>query len=158
MATKAAAKGGKAKAATKGKASKPGRKAGELERDLREAKDALKERSDQLAETARLLEVSRRDLAAAQEKARAAEAKASATDPSSGGAIGKIRCPRCSGPMTEYDHTVVRADRCDNCHGIFFDNGELEQVVEKALKDHDGQTQGGWFSSLFGRREKGKTR
>jgi Zn-finger nucleic acid-binding protein len=167
--TKTAAKaaGGKSKAATKGKASKPEQskpeqskseeKVRELERQLQESKDALKQRSDQLADTARLLDVSRRELEAMREKARAIETQASPTERSSEGTTGKIRCPRCSGPMTEYDHAVVRADRCDNCQGIFFDNGELEQVVEKALKDHDGQTQGSWFSSLFGRREKAKT-
>jgi Zn-finger nucleic acid-binding protein len=172
--TKTAAKaaGGKSKAATKGKASKPelskpeqskseqpksDEKVRELERQLQESKDALKQRSDQLADTARLLDVSRRELQAMREKARAIETQASPTERSKEGTTGKIRCPRCSGPMTEYDHAVVRADRCDNCQGIFFDNGELEQVVEKALKDHDGQTQGSWFSSLFGRREKTKT-
>ena len=56
--------------------------------------------------------------------------------------------------MTEYQHDVVRADRCDSCHGIFFDDGELEQVVDKALKDHDGQKQGSWFQTIFGRRGK----
>ncbi len=161
MATKTAAKaaGGKRKAATKGKAPKSDQSGhkGELERQLQEAKGALKERSDKLADTARLLDVSRRELEAMREKARAVEAQASPTERSGEGTSGKIRCPRCSGPMTEYDHAVVRADRCDNCQGIFFDNGELEQVVEKAIKDHDGQTQGSWFSSLFGRREKAKT-
>jgi len=159
MATKTAAKaaGGKRKAATKGKAPKSDQSGhkGELERQLQEAKGALKERSDKLADTARLLDVSRRELEALREKARAVEAQASPMERSTG-TSGKIRCPRCSGPMTEYDHAVVRADRCDNCQGIFFDNGELEQVVEKAIKDHDGQTQGSWFSSLFGRREKAK--
>ena len=138
MATKTAAKGvgGKRKAATKEKASESGQKVRELERQLQESKDELE---------------------AMRKKARAVETQANAAERPSEGATGKIRCPRCSGPMTEYDHAVVRADRCDNCQGIFFDNGELEQVVEKAIKDHDGQTQGSWFSSLFGRREKAKT-
>jgi Zn-finger nucleic acid-binding protein len=172
MATKTAAKaGGKRKAATKVKAPKSEQpkseqpksdqseqKLRELERQLQASKDALKERSDKLADTARLLDAARRELEAMRERARAAEAQARPTERSSEVATGKIRCPRCSGPMTEYDHAVVRADRCDNCQGIFFDNGELELVVEKALKDHDSQTQqGSWFSSLFGRREKAKT-
>jgi hypothetical protein len=127
-------------------------RARELERELNEAKGALQSRSEQLADKARSLDASKRELEALREKARASEAEATAARRISESAGGKIRCPRCSGPMTEYQHDVVRADRCDDCHGIFFDNGELEQVVEKTLKDHDARKQGGWFSSLFGRR------
>ncbi|HTO96820.1 MAG TPA: zf-TFIIB domain-containing protein [Myxococcales bacterium] len=123
-----------------------------LERELQEARGALKARTDQLAEKARSLDQSKRELEALREKARAGEAEAAAARRLSEIGTGKIRCPRCSGPMTEYQHDVVRADRCDDCHGIFFDNGELEQVVEKTLKDHDARKQGGWFSSLFGKK------
>ncbi|MGZ6144215.1 MAG: TFIIB-type zinc ribbon-containing protein [Myxococcales bacterium] len=145
MATKTAAKsaGAKRKAAPKAKAPKSDEKVHELESQLQESRDALEERGRQLADAGRMLEDARRELQAMRET-------------QAGPAAGKIRCPRCSGSMTEYDHSVVRADRCDDCQGIFFDNGELEQVLEKALKDHDGQAPGGWFSSLFGRREKAK--
>src|SRR5258708_4276856 len=27
----------------------------------------------------------------------------------------KLRCPRCFSPMTEYTHSIVRADKCDEC-------------------------------------------
>jgi Zn-finger nucleic acid-binding protein len=53
--------------------------------------------------------------------------------------------------MTEYDEAPIKADRCDSCHGIFFDNGELEAV----LLHHDEQRDAGkkgWFSSLLGKR------
>jgi hypothetical protein len=123
-----------------------------LESELQEANGALKARSEQLADKARSLDQSRRELEAMREKARAGEAEAAASRRLSESFAGRIRCPRCSGPMTEYQHDVVRADRCDDCHGIFFDNGELEQVVEKTLKDHDARKQGGWFSSLFGKK------
>jgi predicted RNase H-like nuclease (RuvC/YqgF family) len=59
-------------------------------------------------------------------------------------------CPKCGGKMIEYQHDVVRADRCEKCHGIFFDNGELEAV----MKHHDEQLLAGkksWLSSLFGK-------
>jgi DNA repair exonuclease SbcCD ATPase subunit len=60
-------------------------------------------------------------------------------------------CPKCGGKMVEYQHDVVRADKCEKCHGIFFDNGELETV----MKHHDEQLQAGrksWYSALFGRK------
>ena len=124
----------------------------ELERELNDVKGALQSRSDQLADKARSLEATKRELDSIREKARTTEAEAAAARRIAESASGKIRCPRCSGSMTEYQHDVVRADRCDECHGIFFDNGELEQVLDKTLKDHDARKQGGWFSSLFGRR------
>ena len=45
-------------------------------------------------------------------------------------AAGRLRCPRCHDPMIEYEHDVVRADRCGGCGGIFFDKGELEAVID----------------------------
>ena len=61
----------------------------------------------------------------------------------------KLRCPRCAGPMTEYTHKDVRADKCDECYGIFFDNGELEVVIAGTLEVRDEQ----WaaFGDLFRR-------
>lgn len=63
---------------------------------------------------------------------------------------GNLRCPRCGGHMTEYEHDVVRADRCDSCHGVFFDNGELEAVLVHHDKEREANRKG-WLSSLFGR-------
>ena len=48
------------------------------------------------------------------------------------GEAGNLRCPRCGAHMTEYEHDVVRADRCDACGGIFFDKGELEALFHVA--------------------------
>jgi chromosome segregation ATPase len=64
---------------------------------------------------------------------------------------GKLRCPRCNGAMTEVQLESVRVDKCNSCHGIFLDNGELETV----LKHHDEQREAGskhWFAGLFGRK------
>jgi Zn-finger nucleic acid-binding protein len=54
-------------------------------------------------------------------------------------AARRLRCPRCQAAMTEYQHQLVRADKCDECFGIFFDNGELELVIAKTLEDRDAQ-------------------
>lgn len=67
------------------------------------------------------------------------------------GEPGNLRCPRCGGKMTEQLLEQVRADRCDSCYGIFFDNGELEIVI----KHHDQQRDAGrrhWYSGIFGKR------
>jgi len=61
----------------------------------------------------------------------------------------KLRCPRCAGAMTEYTFHVVRADKCDECYGIFFDNGELEVVIADTLEIRDEQWQ--HFGDLFRR-------
>ncbi|HUJ27820.1 MAG TPA: zf-TFIIB domain-containing protein [Myxococcales bacterium] len=68
------------------------------------------------------------------------------------GEPGNLRCPRCGGKMTAQLVDGVRADRCDACHGIFFDNGELENVIKK----HDAaKAEGkGWFSGIFGNKPK----
>ena len=55
--------------------------------------------------------------------------------------------------------TDVRDLRCaiEDLYAAYvecLDDGELEQVVDKALKDHDGQKQGSWFQTIFGRRGK----
>ncbi len=61
----------------------------------------------------------------------------------------RLGCPRCGGSMADHKQDNVRARRCDACHGIFFENGELEAM----LKHHDEQLlagKKGWFSGFFG--------
>lgn len=40
-----------------------------------------------------------------------------------------LTCPRCTGPMVQLDHMGVTLDRCTRCDGLFFDAGELEEVI-----------------------------
>lgn len=54
-----------------------------------------------------------------------------------------IQCPRCDGKLMEADYEHIKIDVCDKCHGVWFDAGELAQVIEK-------DKQGGWFGRLFG--------
>src|SRR5712692_6707049 len=129
-------------------------RAQQLERELQAAQAALRARSDQLADKARLLDGAEAALRATREQARTLEARIAAQERSKPGAgsgsavptvvegVKKLRCPRCSGAMTEYQHQVVRADRCDSCHGIFFDNGELEQAGEVLLVRRAGRQLG----------------
>lgn len=54
-----------------------------------------------------------------------------------------LECPKCDGHLIETDYDKVRIDVCNKCSGVWFDAGELAQVVEK-------EPEGGWFSKLFG--------
>ena len=42
-----------------------------------------------------------------------------------------MKCPKCGHDMKEETLESVAVDRCSHCEGIFFDAGELEQVVEQ---------------------------
>ena len=41
-------------------------------------------------------------------------------------------CPRCADqvPLVEREYGAERVDFCLNCHGIYFDKGELEGLVQ----------------------------
>src|SRR5215213_11719393 len=40
-----------------------------------------------------------------------------------------MMCPRCGGPMRSYPRSGVQIERCDQCRGIFLDEGELETLT-----------------------------
>ncbi|TAH35097.1 MAG: hypothetical protein EYC70_15040 [Planctomycetota bacterium] len=50
------------------------------------------------------------------------------------------RCPRCAGRMDQVawrrDGAVVTLDRCPHAHGLWFDRGELEQLLRAACRGH----------------------
>jgi Zn-finger nucleic acid-binding protein len=53
-----------------------------------------------------------------------------------GGASGRD-CPRCKVPMQQLRlglETTVEIERCTRCYGIFFDPGELEEVLDASVK------------------------
>ncbi len=41
---------------------------------------------------------------------------------------GAMRCPKCRRDMRMVCHDGVEIDRCDACHGLWFDPGELEKL------------------------------
>ena len=49
---------------------------------------------------------------------------------------------RANGRLLEADYQHIKVDVCNKCHGVWFDAGELAQVIDK-------DKQGGWFSKLF---------
>ena len=42
-----------------------------------------------------------------------------------------MHCPKCGMEMVEISFEGINVDKCTDCLGIFFDNGEVEQLVEK---------------------------
>ncbi|HEV2707492.1 MAG TPA: zf-TFIIB domain-containing protein [Pyrinomonadaceae bacterium] len=54
----------------------------------------------------------------------------------------EMRCPRCNGTLKEESFDEVHIDRCDNCHGIWLDAGELEQLSRQ-------ETPRGRWMSIF---------
>jgi hypothetical protein len=53
-----------------------------------------------------------------------------------------LKCPKCEGDLLEADYQKIKIDVCNQCHGVWFDAGELAQVIDK-------DKEGGWFSRLF---------
>ena len=49
-----------------------------------------------------------------------------------------MKCPKCGYDMKEEPLEGLTVDRCTHCEGIFFDAGELEQI----LTQHDAQRRG----------------
>ena len=49
-----------------------------------------------------------------------------------------MRCPKCGHEMREESLEGVTIDRCSFCEGIFFDAGELDQVLLKREDDRRG--------------------
>jgi len=42
-----------------------------------------------------------------------------------------MRCPKCGMEMVEIDFEGIKVDKCSSCLGIFFDDGEIHQLVDK---------------------------
>lgn len=50
-----------------------------------------------------------------------------------------FKCPRCDGEMERYIYaktSQVLVDACKMGHGVWFDEGELEEVVTKIFMEH----------------------
>jgi len=51
-----------------------------------------------------------------------------------------LLCPKCDGTLVEIPFEEVQIDRCNKCHGVWLDEGELERLT--------GQ-ESGWLSSFW---------
>jgi Zn-finger nucleic acid-binding protein len=74
----------------------------------------------------------------------------------------KLRCPKCGKSFVEEQYEGITIDRCTGCDGIYFDAGEVDQLLanvnEKmaaAGATPEGQQQAsGWFRNLFKKKVK----
>jgi Zn-finger nucleic acid-binding protein len=41
-------------------------------------------------------------------------------------------CPACKSDMIVVEHSKIELDYCTSCHGVWFDSGELELLLEPA--------------------------
>ena len=40
-----------------------------------------------------------------------------------------MKCPKCGSDMEEIELHSIMIDKCTNCHGVYFDDGELELLM-----------------------------
>ena len=41
-----------------------------------------------------------------------------------------MRCPKCGQQMVEEERSGIKIDRCSGCGGVFFDQGELDLLLQ----------------------------
>ncbi len=87
---------------------------------------------------ARLIEEARRKRQAEEKKRKTTEAEARKL-------AHWRRCPKCGGEMVPETIDEVVVDKCVSCGGIYFDRGELEEL----LLAHDRHRRG-FFRKLIG--------
>jgi hypothetical protein len=51
-----------------------------------------------------------------------------------------LSCPKCDGTLVEITFEEVQIDRCNKCHGVWLDDGELERLTRQ---------ESGWLSSFW---------
>jgi hypothetical protein len=44
-----------------------------------------------------------------------------------------MHCPKCGAKLTEERYHGIQVDRCAECHGVWFDAGEAESLLEREL-------------------------
>jgi acetyl-CoA carboxylase beta subunit len=102
--------------------------------DKRSEDEWFLQNEKQLLEAARIARLKREQERAAREKS---EETKRLKD------LHFMKCPKCGHDMKEEPIEKVTADRCTHCEGIFFDAGELEQIL--AQKDEQRR---GFFRKL----------
>ena len=55
-----------------------------------------------------------------------------------------LKCPKCTGHLATFSFHDVVFNRCDNCHGVWMDSGELEAAVRKISRGPLGE----WIDTL----------
>ena len=42
-----------------------------------------------------------------------------------------MKCPKCGADLATEDYHGIQVDRCTECHGVWFDAGEAETLLEQ---------------------------
>jgi len=137
-------------AAAARRADEAGRRADERESErLRLSREIDAARTDVVAARAEA-GVARRELDVARAQVDAARAELGAY---------KLRCPKCGKSFVEEEFEGITIDRCTGCDAVYFDAGEVDQLIAKVQEKMsaptaDPQQTSGWFRSLFKRKPK----
>jgi Zn-finger nucleic acid-binding protein len=73
----------------------------------------------------------------------------------------RLRCPKCGKNFVEEEYEGITIDRCTGCDAVYFDAGEVDQLIAKVHEKTtsptaDPQQTSGWFRNLFKRKPKGE--
>ncbi len=49
-----------------------------------------------------------------------------------------MHCPKCGSELTSLDLEGITVDKCPRCEGIFFDRGELDELLLKKAEERRG--------------------
>ncbi|QSQ19729.1 zf-TFIIB domain-containing protein [Pyxidicoccus parkwayensis] len=56
-----------------------------------------------------------------------------------------MKCPKCGMDLHTLKHGNIEIETCFNCHGVFLDAGELDQIIK--LHGHEGS--GKWMGAVL---------
>ena len=59
-----------------------------------------------------------------------------------------MRCPKCGGHLKTEEFHRIQVDRCPDCHGVWFDGGEIEAVMQASSQGFLSRTLGDFMGSL----------
>ena len=100
-----------------------------MEDDRRREDEWFRQNEKQILEAARVARQKREHERTTQEKAAELQRLK---------ALHYMRCPKCGHELLEESLEGVKVDRCSFCEGIYFDAGELDQVLMKKEEERKG--------------------
>jgi DNA-directed RNA polymerase subunit RPC12/RpoP len=100
-----------------------------VEQDKSREDDWFRQNEEQLLEAARVARLKREQERAAEEKAEEMKRLKE---------LHFMKCPKCGHDLKEEAIEKVTADRCTHCEGLFFDAGELEQILMQKEEQRRG--------------------
>lgn len=53
-------------------------------------------------------------------------------------ALHWMKCPKCGGDMETMSLEGIGIDKCSSCEGLFFDRGELDEILLKKSEERRG--------------------